>query len=203
MPTIAGTTLQSVLITLTLPTTRTDGTAAALSEIASSTILRDPGTGPATLTVINGPYASGTVTYTDASPATGSDIYSFYCTDTAGTQGQTSPPVSVAINGATPLAPLSAGTLTAVAQSPAGSGVSVTPATVSLAPSATQTFTANQPVTWSAGIGAINSSGLYTAPASDGTDTVVATSTATPPVTGSATVTIAATIQTQSAARKA
>lgn len=39
----------------------------------------------------------------------------------------------------------------------------------------TQTFTANQPVTWSASCGTISSSGVFTAPATEGTCTITAT----------------------------
>jgi hypothetical protein len=118
MPTIAGVTLPIVDLTLTLPTSRVDGTALALTEIQSATILRDPGTGVATLTVLNGPFSGATATFTDISPATGSDVYSFFVTDTAGTQGVTSPPVTVKVAGTPTLAQPAAGTLTAVAQIP-------------------------------------------------------------------------------------
>lgn len=115
MASIAGVIVPTVGIVLTLPTTRQDGTSADPSEIQSATILRDPGTGPATLTVLPGPFSAATATYTDAAPATGSDIYSFFCTDTFGTQGATSVPVSVSITGVTVPAALAAGTLTATA----------------------------------------------------------------------------------------
>jgi hypothetical protein len=106
--------MSSVALTITLPTTRSDGSAAALTDIASVTILRDPGTGPVPLTTLAGPFTSPTVTYTDASPATGSDAYSAFCTDMQSppVQGATSAPVSVSIVAA--LAPLSAPTVTAV-----------------------------------------------------------------------------------------
>ena len=116
---IAGSNVPVIQVTLTLPSARVDGTALALTEIASATILRDSGAGPAPLgSVISGPFSSSTVLASDTSPATGSDIYSFYVTDTAGTQGVTSTPVTVTVAGATPLAAPAAGTLTAVAQSP-------------------------------------------------------------------------------------
>ena len=116
---IAGSNVPVIQVTLTLPSARVDGTALALTEIASATILRDSGAGPAPLgSVISGPFSSSTVLASDTSPATGSDIYSFYVTDTAGTQGVTSTPVTVTVAGATPLAAPAAGTLTAVAQGP-------------------------------------------------------------------------------------
>ena len=118
MPTIAGVTLPVVDLTLTLPTTRVDGTALALTEIQSATVLRDPGTGVATLTVLNGPFNGATATFADVSPATGSDVYSFFVTDTAGTQGVASPPVTVKVTGSPVLAQPAAGTLTAVARAP-------------------------------------------------------------------------------------
>jgi len=133
---ITGQNTGSVDLTLTLPTTRTDGTTANVSEIQSATILRDTGSGPANLTTINGPFTDPTVTFSDGAPASGADIYSFFCTDTAGTQGLTSLPISVTIAGAPPLAQLAAGTLTAVQNIPGvapatPSGISPVPDTAS------------------------------------------------------------------------
>jgi hypothetical protein len=107
--------MSTVALTITLPTTR-GGVADpnAPGDIASLTILRDPGTGPVVLTTIAGPFTGPTVSYTDASPATGSDAYSAFVTDTQvpPVQGATSAPVSVSI---TPvLAPFDAPTVTAV-----------------------------------------------------------------------------------------
>lgn len=124
---IAGVTLPTVDITLTLPTQRKDGTDLALNEIQSATILRDPGTGVSTLTTLNGPFNGPTATFADVAPATGSDVYSFFVTDTAGTQGDTSAPVTVTIVGQTPLAPPAAGTLTAVARQPDAGGSTPSP----------------------------------------------------------------------------
>jgi hypothetical protein len=118
MNAIAGVTVPTISIVLTLPIARTDGTAAQPSDIASATVLRDPGTGPVTLQVINGPFTGSTVTAADTTPATGSDIYSFFCTDQEGTVGLTSAPVTVTVTGVVVLAPLAAGTLTAVANTP-------------------------------------------------------------------------------------
>ena len=115
---IAGTQLPTVDLTITFPTTRTDGSELAVGQIQSATILRDSGPGAATLTILNGPFSSGTATFADVSPLTGSDVYSFYVTDTAGTQGITSPPVTVSVVGQAPLAAPAAGTLTATATYP-------------------------------------------------------------------------------------
>lgn len=118
MATVAGVNTPTITITLTLPTTRVDGTALSLSEIASATVLRDSGSGPAPLSTTNGPFSSGTVVLNDPAPATGSDIYSFFVTDTAGTIGATSAPVTITVTGTPVLAQPSAGTLTAVASDP-------------------------------------------------------------------------------------
>lgn len=85
---------------------------------------------------------------------------------------------------------------------PAQVAVSVSPTSASVAPSATQQFSAtvtgstNTAVLWSVAPGGAGgtidgTSGLYTAPASTGTDTVVATSQADPTKSQSASVTIA------------
>lgn len=137
MATIAGVTLPVVDLTLTLPTTRVDGTALANTQIQSVTILRDPATGtPATLTTLTGPFSGATALFTDVSPATGSDVYSFFVTDTAGTQGLTSPPVTVTIAGAPQLAAPAAGTLSAVARVPDVTGGTPTPVTTTVAATA-------------------------------------------------------------------
>jgi len=79
---------------------------------------------------------------------------------------------------------------------PATVSVSVTPASTVVQTSATVQFSAsvsgstNTAVTWTAGLGSISSSGLYTAPATGGADTVIATSQADPTKAASATVTI-------------
>ena len=77
--------------------------------------------------------------------------------------------------------------------------ITISPATATLAPSGTQTFTATvldqfgqplttQPtVTWDAGIGTVDAAGNYTASAADGSDAVVATLGS---LTASATITI-------------
>lgn len=124
---IAGVTLPVVDITLTLPTQRKDGTDLNLNEIQSATLLRDSGTGPGTLTVLNGPFNGATAVFTDLTPTSGSDVYSFFVTDTAGTQGDTSAPVTVVVEGQVTLAPPAAGTLTATARAPDAGGSTPTP----------------------------------------------------------------------------
>ena len=72
-----------------------------------------------------------------------------------------------------------------------GTSVTVSPSTATVAPGATQQFTANVPVTWSAtGDGTISSTGLFTAGTSTGTATVTATATDGSGATGSASVTV-------------
>lgn len=138
---IAGSNVPVIALTITLPTTRIDGTAAPLSQIQSVTVLRDSGSGPVALgSVIAGPFSSATVSASDASPATGTDTYSFFATDTAGLAGVTSPPVSVTVAGQAPLAQLSAGTMTAVSSvggtTGGTTGTSVAP-TITTQPQAT------------------------------------------------------------------
>jgi hypothetical protein len=69
-------------------------------------------------------------------------------------------------------------------------GITVSPQNVTLAPGATQTFTANLPVTWTATGGTITSAGVYTAGQTTGSFQVKATSTADPGQFGTASVTI-------------
>jgi hypothetical protein len=64
----------------------------------------------------------------------------------------------------------------------AGSTVTITPSAVTITPSSvhlhalnTQTFTASQPVTWSASCGSVSASGVFTAGWSTGTCTITAT----------------------------
>lgn len=121
--------------------------------------------------------SAGTVTtggvYTaPATPGT----YHLVATATANAQVQ-----AVATIVVTPAAPVS---------------LSLTPDTVTLAPAATQVFTAhvhgtpNTAVGWSTSAGTIDASGLFTAPSSHGAVTVTAVSLADPNVRAQATVTI-------------
>ena len=75
-------------------------------------------------------------------------------------------------------------------------GISISPTSINVQPRGTQQFTAtvtgtvNTGVSYSALIGTIDSTGLYTAPASPGSDTVTATASAAPNPQASASVTI-------------
>lgn len=69
------------------------------------------------------------------------------------------------------------------------SALSVTPSTSALTVGGTQQFTSNFPATWSATGGTISSSGLYTAPSTNGTYTITATA-----VNGGSTATATATV---------
>ena len=89
-------------------------------------------------------------------------------------------------------------TVTPTAPPPATVSVSVAPGTAVVQTQGTVQFSAsvggssNTSVTWKAGFGTINSSGLYTAPSTGGADTVIATSQADPTKAASATVTVQA-----------
>jgi hypothetical protein len=87
-------------------------------------------------------------------------------------------------------------TVTSVTISPA-SAKSVTGGTLPFTASV-QGSTSNKSVSWSASLGSITSSGLYTAPASAGTATVTATSVADTTKSASAVVTVTAAPQTPS-----
>lgn len=82
--------------------------------------------------------------------------------------------------------------------------VSITPSSVSLQEGTTQQFTAtvsgtnNTAVTWSASGGSISSSGLYTAPTTAGTYSVIATSVANNTKTAASSVTVLSASQAQS-----
>ena len=71
-----------------------------------------------------------------------------------------------------------------------GSGITITPAYITLQANGTQQFSANIPVTWSVGLnsGSITPGGLYTAPAFQGMFLVKATSVADPTKFATATV---------------
>jgi hypothetical protein len=93
-------------------------------------------------------------------------------------------------------------TVTAAPTKPTGpgvTGVSVTPAAISLRTGANTTFTAtvsgtasNKAVTWKAKLGSINAAGQYTAPAKAGADIVTATSVADPGKSDTSAVTVTA-----------
>jgi hypothetical protein len=90
-------------------------------------------------------------------------------------------------------------TVTTTAPSPAVTSVTVSPASTSATLSGTLQFTAtvqgaasDKSVTWKASLGTITSSGLYTAPAKAGTDSVTATSNADSSQSGTAVISIGA-----------
>ena len=78
-----------------------------------------------------------------------------------------------------------------------GPSVTVSPETATIEPGGNRTFTAtvtglsNTAVTWTAEAGTITAGGVYTAPDTEGTYTVTATSQANPSIKGTATVTVA------------
>ncbi len=77
--------MSSTLVTINLPTTRTDGSPLALTDIASVVLSKAVGAGvPAVVQTTTAP-TSLTVTYTDASPDFGqTDNYSAIVTDIEG-----------------------------------------------------------------------------------------------------------------------
>jgi len=103
-------------------------------------------------------------------------------------------------NGGLFIAPFVPGTCKVIATATDGSGstastnvtvtspIIITPSAVSLHALNAQSFTASQPVTWSASCGSISSSGGYTAPAVQGNCTITATGAGLPAYTAQATV---------------
>ena len=67
------------------------------------------------------------------------------------------------------------------------SPISITPSNASLHALNTQSFTANQPVTWTTSCGSISSAGVFTAPATQAECTLTATATGSPAYTATAT----------------
>ncbi len=110
---IVGVTVPVIDLTLTLPTQRKDGSPLAPSDIHSAILMRDSGHGPITVKEIAGPFTSPTVQFSDTSPATGHDIYSFVVTDNTGIKSDKSNPVTVTVHGKAASAP-AAGVLTAI-----------------------------------------------------------------------------------------
>lgn len=107
----------SVLITVTLPTTRVDGSAIALTDIDSVIIFKAVGpAAAAALTTLHGPFTTPTVTFTDSTPDVGQDDnYSADVVDTAGNTSGISNVVDISVPA--PLAAPSAPTVAAVLQS--------------------------------------------------------------------------------------
>jgi len=103
----------STLVTITLPTTRTDGTALALTDIASVVLSKSVGTGAATVVDTVTTPTAATVTFTDTSPDFGqTDNYSAVVTDVEGNTSAAGT-ASVVVP-ASALAPPTAPTVTAV-----------------------------------------------------------------------------------------
>jgi len=103
------------LVTITAPTTRTDGSVLNLSDIASITLSKAVDAGPPSVVQTFTAPISASMTYTDPSPDMGStDNYSAIATDTQGNVG----PAGTASVQVPPsqLAPPAAPTLTAVFQ---------------------------------------------------------------------------------------
>jgi hypothetical protein len=78
--------MSTTTVTITLPTARTDGTALALTDIASVVLSKASGSNAAdVIDTIDAPFPSDTITYTDDSPDAGStDNYSAVVTDVEG-----------------------------------------------------------------------------------------------------------------------
>lgn len=106
--------MSSTLVTITLPTTRTDGSALALTDIATVTLSKAIGSAAAAVVdTVSAPFAAPTVTYTDSSPDFGqTDNYSATVTDIEGNVSAAGT-ASVSVP-ASALAAPSAPTLTAV-----------------------------------------------------------------------------------------
>jgi hypothetical protein len=96
-------------LAITLPTKRKDGAALPSSDIASVTVMRNS----VELATIPGPVASP-VKYSDASPTSTTDTYSFYVTDSAGVRSDVSSAASVVVSNEPVKSPPAVGTLTAV-----------------------------------------------------------------------------------------
>lgn len=104
----------NTVVTINLPTARTDGSALALTEIASCVLSKANGSAPAVVVdTLNGPFTSATQSFTDTSPDFGdTDNYSATVTDVEGNTsavGVTSVAVPPSV-----LAPPNAPTLSAV-----------------------------------------------------------------------------------------
>jgi hypothetical protein len=107
--------MASNLVTITPPTTRTDNTPLALTDIASITLSKAVDSGPSAQIQVFPAPITGPVTFTDTAPDMGStDNYSAVVTDTQGNVG----PAGTASVQVPPsqLAPPSAPTVTAAFQ---------------------------------------------------------------------------------------
>ena len=105
--------MSSTLVTITLPTTRTDGSALALSEIASVTLTKAVGAGAAAVLETVPTPATEILTFTDSAPDVGgTDNYAATVTDV---EGNVSAAGTASVNvPASTLAPPSAPTVAAV-----------------------------------------------------------------------------------------
>ena len=109
--------MSKMSLTASPPSTRTDGSAAAATDIASVTFQKVPNGGTAIQVLQTNTAATGAVlqasdlAFTDSS-ATAGDEYTCFFTDTHGTEGTVSNDVIAKAVAPPPLAPLSAGTLT-------------------------------------------------------------------------------------------
>jgi hypothetical protein len=81
--------MSSTVVTITLPTTRTDGTALALTEIATVILSKAVGTGAPVVVQSSAPPFGPTIQFSDSGPDAGeTDNYSAVVTDV---EGNTSP----------------------------------------------------------------------------------------------------------------
>jgi hypothetical protein len=108
---ISGVYAPVVDLVFTLPKTRTDGSALALTDIASVTVLRNS----IEWQTLQGPLKEP-VKVSDAGATPGVDTYSFYVTDTAGVRSNVSPVAAVSVSKEPPKAPPATGTVTATVQ---------------------------------------------------------------------------------------
>jgi hypothetical protein len=78
--------MSTTAVTVVLPSTRTDGSALALTDIASCVLSKAVGTGaPAVAQTFTGPFTSASLSFTDSSPDFGqTDNYSAVVTDVEG-----------------------------------------------------------------------------------------------------------------------
>lgn len=77
--------MSSTAVSIGLPSTRTDGTTLALTDIASYTVSKAAGAAATVLQTVPGPFTSATQSFTDTAPDFGqTDNYSVTVTDVEG-----------------------------------------------------------------------------------------------------------------------
>lgn len=78
--------MSSVLVTIVLPSNRTDGSALALTDIASYTVAKAVGSAASTvLQTVNGPFSDVSQSFSDTAPDPGqTDNYAVTVTDVEG-----------------------------------------------------------------------------------------------------------------------